>query len=160
GLVKFQRADNPNLTTDGTVAGTPAYLPPERILGAVTDERSDLYSLGCVAYWMLTGQTVFRGEPTTMMIAHARTAPEPPSKVARIAIPERLEQIVLACLEKKPENRPQSALDLWHQLGEVTLETPWSLERAESWWREHTSRLSEAKHEGNNDRTQSLLPLP
>ena len=160
GLVKSLRADDPNLTLDGTLAGTPAYMPPERILGAVVDERSDLYALGCVAYWMLTGHTVFSGEPTAIMIDHTQTAPQPPSKAAGIAIPERLEQIVLACLEKAPEKRPQSALDLWRQLGEVTLQNPWSLERAESWWREHTSRSSEAWKGGNPERTVSLLPPP
>ena len=160
GIVKSLRADNPNLTADGALAGTPGYMPPERILGVVADERSDLYSLGCVAYWMLTGQPVFKGESTAMIIDHTQTAPQPPSKAAGIAIPERLEQIVLACLEKAPEKRPQTALDLWRQLGEVTLETPWSLERAESWWREHVSRSSEAWQRGNTDRTLSLVPLP
>ena len=155
GLVKSLRAGDPNLTAEGALAGTPAYLPPERILGAVADERSDLYSLGCVAYWMLTGQTVFKGEPTAMLIAHTQTAPQPPSKAAGIAIPERLEQIVLACLEKAPEKRPQSALDLWHQLGAVKLENPWSLERAESWWREHPLS-SEASQRGSTERTLSL----
>ena len=139
GLVKSLRTEDPNLTGKGMVAGTPAYMPPERILGAVADERSDLYALGCVAYWLLTGRTVFTGEQTSMLIDHVRTPPQAPSKAAGIAIPDRLEQIVLACLEKAPENRPQSAVDLWRQLGEVPLETPWSLERAESWWREHIS---------------------
>ena len=159
GLVKSLDADDPNLTGKGMVAGTPAYMPPERILGDPADERSDLYALGCVAYWLLTGRTVFKGEQTSMLIAHVRTAPQAPSKAAGIAIPDRLEQIVLACLEKAPENRPQSAVDLWRQLGEVTLETPWSLERAESWWREHVSPSSEASQRGNTDRT-SLLESP
>ena len=160
GLVKSLRGDKPNITADGALAGTPAYMPPERILGEAVDERSDLYSLGCVAYWMLTGQTVFKGEQMTILIDHTRTPPQPPSKVAGTAIPERLEQIVLACLEKEPEKRPQSALDLWRQLGEVTLKTPWSLERAESWWREHRSRSSEAWPGGSTDRTVTLLPRP
>jgi eukaryotic-like serine/threonine-protein kinase len=159
GLVKSLRADNPNLTADGALTGTPAYMPPERILGTVVDERSDIYSLGCAAYWMLTGMTVFRGEATTMLIDHAKTAPQPPSKAAGIVIPERLEQIVLACLEKEPEKRPQSALDLWQQLGEVTLETPWTLERAESWWQTHTSVSTEARQHGNTERTMTLLPI-
>ncbi|HKA18911.1 MAG TPA: response regulator [Blastocatellia bacterium] len=155
GLVKSLKVDA-NLTAEGALSGTPAYMPPERILGSVVDERSDLYSLGCAAYWMLTGLTVFVGEPTAMLIDHARTIPEPPSKVAGIAIPDRLEQIVLACLEKAPENRPQSALELWRQLGEVSLEKPWSVERAESWWREHSSRSSGAWQQGSDDRTVTL----
>jgi serine/threonine-protein kinase len=93
-----------------------------------------------------------------MLIDHAKTAPQPPSKAAAIVIPERLEQIVLACLEKEPEKRPQSALDLWQQLGEVTLETPWTLERAESWWQKHSSVSTEAQQYGNSARTMTLLP--
>jgi serine/threonine-protein kinase len=91
---------------------------------------------------MLTGRPVFTGEPVAVMIHHARTAPQPPSTVAGVSIPERLEQIVMRCLEKAPEKRPSSALELWHQLGEVTQATPWTLERAETWWREHLSELS------------------
>jgi serine/threonine protein kinase len=117
-------------------------MPPERVVGAAADERSDLYSLGCVAYWMLTGRPVFNGEPMAVMIHHARTAPEPPSAVSGSPIPEHLEQIVLACLEKAPEKRPPSALDLWRQLGDVVFRTPWSPERAESWWREHLPDLA------------------
>jgi serine/threonine-protein kinase len=156
GLVKSLRGDDPNLTRDGGLTGTPAYMPPERITGGVVDERSDLYSLGCVAYWMLTGRAVFPGDTTTMLLAHAQNAPESPSK-AGIDMPERLEQIVLACLEKAPENRPQSALDLWRQLGEVPLENPWNIERAESWWREHRPRPSEDPQGGNSHRTMTLL---
>jgi serine/threonine-protein kinase len=85
---------------------------------------------------------VFTGEPMAVMIHHARTAPEPPSAISAAPIPDRLERIVLACLEKAPENRPSSAIDLWHQLGEVTPAAPWTAERAESWWREHLAELA------------------
>jgi DNA-binding NtrC family response regulator len=137
GLVKSLDQGAPELTAAGTLTGTPAYMPPERVLGAAADARSDLYSLGCVAYWMLTGRTVFTGEPLAVMIHHARTAPTPPSTISATPIPERLEQIVLACLEKAPEKRPASALDLWRQLGDVPLTESWSPDRAELWWREH-----------------------
>jgi serine/threonine-protein kinase len=117
-------------------------MPPERVIGSPAEERSDLYALGCVAYWMLTGQTVFTGEPMAMMIHHARTDPKPPSQVSGLPIPERLEEIVLACLEKTPQKRPSSAVELWRQLGDVPLETPWTPERAEAWWRSSLPDLS------------------
>jgi DNA-binding NtrC family response regulator len=139
GLVKSLREDTTQLTVAGALTGTPAYMPPERVLGAPADERSDLYSLGCVAYWMLTGRPVFTGEPMAVMIHHA---PSPPSPVDGTPIPSRLEQIVMSCLEKMPENRPASAVELWRELGEVTVTTPWTLERAESWWREHLAELA------------------
>jgi eukaryotic-like serine/threonine-protein kinase len=142
GLVKSLREGNANLTVDGTLTGTPAYMPPERVQGSEADERSDIYALGCVAYWMLTGQTVFGGDPMAMMLHHVRTVPQPPSTVTGRPLPEPLEQIVLACLEKAPERRPASAIDLWRQLGDVTVATPWTAQRAESWWREHLADQS------------------
>jgi DNA-binding NtrC family response regulator len=150
GLVKSLHEDVTQLTAAGTLTGTPAYMPPERVIGAAADERSDIYSLGCAAYWMLTGRTVFTGEPMAVMIHHARTAPKPPSTISPTPIPERLEQIVLACLEKTPEKRPSSALDLWTQLGEVTLSASWTHERAEQWWQEHLPELAMSSASGDS----------
>jgi serine/threonine-protein kinase len=141
GLVKSLDEGAAQLSTEGALTGTPAYMPPERVLGEPADERSEIYALGCVAYWMLTGRTVFTGEPMAVMIHHARTPPQPPSKVGGHPIPDRFEKIVLACLEKAPEKRPSSALELWSALGEVPLTTAWTTERAEAWWREHLSEL-------------------
>jgi serine/threonine protein kinase len=158
GLVKSLRESNADLTVDGILTGTPAYMPPERVQGSDADERSDIYALGCVAYWMLTGQTVFAGDPMAMMLHHVRTAPPPPSKAARGPVPEGLEQIVLSCLEKTPERRPSSALDLWKELGEVRVSTPWTAERAESWWREHLP--AHAAPLGDGDTTGELTAAP
>ena len=137
GLAKSIGEGTADLTADGILTGTPAYMPPERVLGSDADERSDIYALGCVAHWMLTGQTVFAGDPMAMMLHHVRTAPQPASKAAPGPVPARLEQIVLACLEKTPHQRPPSVIDLWRQLGEVEVTTPWTAERAERWWRQH-----------------------
>jgi DNA-binding NtrC family response regulator len=142
GLVKSLHDDATQITADGTLMGTPAYMPPERVLGAPAEERSDIYALGCVAYWMLTGRTVFTGEPMAVMIHHARTVPQPPSKVSGVSIPDRLEQIVLACLEKAADKRPSSAIDLWRELGDVPLTSSWTAERAEIWWCENVPDLT------------------
>jgi DNA-binding NtrC family response regulator len=150
GLVKPLRGGGASLSSEGALAGTPAYMPPERVLGSTADERSDLYSLGCVAYWMLTGKTVFAGESTAMMLHHVRTPPQPPSLASAAPVPELLEQIVLACLEKEPQKRPRSALDLWHQLGDVPIENPWTQERAEAWWREHLPELAAPSPSGDS----------
>jgi hypothetical protein len=85
---------------------------------------------------------VFTGEPMAIMLQHARNAPRPPSQVTARPIPDRLEQIVMACLEKAKDNRPSSAIELWRQLGEVTFTTPWTPERAESWWMENLPELA------------------
>ena len=158
GLVKSLREGAADLTADGILTGTPAYMPPERVQGRDADERSDIYALGCVAYWMLTGQTLFSGDPMAMMLHHVRTAPQPPSKSAPGVNPERLEQIVLACLEKSPERRQPSAIELWRHLEDEKVVAPWTAERAESWWREHLPAQAGPRCEG--DPTYELSPAP
>ncbi len=159
GLVKSLDEGATQLTTEGVLTGTPAYMPPERVMGGSADERSDLYSLGCVAYWMLTGRAVFTGEPMTVMIHHARTVPPPPSKVSGSPLPARLEEIVLSCLEKAPEKRPASAVELWQQLGEVTLTAPWTPERAEAWWQEHLPDLARPSQGGDSSSELRIVPV-
>ena len=74
------------------------------------DARADIYGLGCIAYYLLTGTLVFDGPtPMAMAIAQVERNPEPPSQRTELAIPASLERVVMACLEKKPEDRPQSA---------------------------------------------------
>ena len=152
GLVKSLDDTTVQVTAEGVLTGTPAYMPPERVLGGTADERSDLYSLGCVAYWMLTGRTVFTGDPMAVMIHHAPNAcPPPPSKGMAHALPPGLDEVVLACLDKTPQNRPASALELWRRLGDIALTAVWSPERAEGWWREHLPEF--ARPSRSNDPT-------
>jgi eukaryotic-like serine/threonine-protein kinase len=114
--------------------GTPAYLPPEAALGGMIDARSDLYSLGCVAYFLLTGRLVFEAETPLQMIArHLRSEPEPPSQYAPFPVPPSLDRVVLACLAKKPEDRPRNAGALVRLLGTVDVE-PWTQAEAMEWW--------------------------
>jgi serine/threonine-protein kinase len=114
--------------------GTPAYLPPEAALGATIDARSDLYSLGCVAYFLLTGRLVFEAETALQMIAkHLRSEPAPPSWHAPFPVPPSLDRVVLACLAKKPEDRPRNAAELVRLLATVDVE-PWTQAEAMEWW--------------------------
>ena len=121
------------------------------VLGAIAissfwsllNERFDAHSA-------LTGRPVFTGEPMAVMIHHARTPAPRFSNAAGHPLPERLEQIVLACLEKSPERRPSSAVELWRQLGELTIATPWTSERAESWWRDHLPELTQPSPAGDS----------
>jgi DNA-binding NtrC family response regulator len=142
GLVKWVGSDETQLTTENMLTGTPSTMPPERILNGPPDERSDLYSLGCAAYWLLTGRPVFAGDPMAMLLHHVRTEPAPPSTLTARPIPEGLERAVLSCLAKDPAGRPRSALDLWRQLSDVSLTEPWTSERAEQWWREHVPSVA------------------
>jgi len=154
GLVKTLDDTTAQVTAEGVLTGTPAYMPPERVLGVPADERSDLYSLGCVAYWMLTGRTVFTGDPMAVMIHHARTMPAPPSKGVAHPLPAGLDDVVLACLDKVPQNRPASAIELWRRLGDIALAAAWTPERAELWWREHLPEF--ARPSRSNDPTGEI----
>ncbi|MBA3319558.1 MAG: serine/threonine protein kinase, partial [Gemmatimonadales bacterium] len=97
----------------GMTPGTPAYMAPEMAQERTVDGRADLYSLGCVAYYLLTGLLVFEGEtPLQTILKHLQQPPEPPSRRTGHTIPAELETLVLACLAKRPGDRPASAAAL------------------------------------------------
>jgi serine/threonine-protein kinase len=137
GLVKpiADRSLEQTLATQaGLVVGTPGYMAPEMVLSDTVDGRADLYALGCVAYYLLTGQQVFDGDtPMKIMAKHLQEPPIPPSQRAQIAVPPTLEHVVLACLAKKPEDRPRSAAELARLLAAADVE-PWTSEQAAEWW--------------------------
>lgn len=142
GLVKQGAVEDEadmKLTVDGSMAGTPAYIYPEAVSGeGPVDHRADIYSLGCVAYWLLTGQLVFTAStPVAMMMEHAKTDPVPPSNRSEIDIPAGLDDVILACLEKDPANRPQDASELADRLRKIDFEPHWDQERAKAWWELH-----------------------
>ena len=122
-------------TAEGITPGTPDYMAPEMTLGNVVDARADIYAVGCVGYFMLTGQPVFQAANVFHVIArHLNDAPVPPSEIARQPIPRLLEDLILSCLKKDPGERPQSAADLARGLAAVPIE-PWGEDQAEAWWR-------------------------
>ena len=141
GIVKVTHAATREAiaTQENVLRGTPAFIAPEQVLSAgAIDSRADIYSVGCVAYWLLTGDLVFRGDtPIAVMMHHAHTAPLPVSQRAELPIPPELDRLILSCLEKDPAKRPQSARELSRQLAEIPIATPWSEERAEIWWSRH-----------------------
>jgi eukaryotic-like serine/threonine-protein kinase len=137
GLVKTlgDNVQEAGLTAPNVVTGTPAYLSPESALGEPVDQRSDIYALGCVAYWMLTGRYVFTGETAMQIVArHTSAEPIPPSRHSKFDVSAALDQLVLACLKKKPSDRPATARELCNRLGECEVETGWTREDAKRWW--------------------------
>ena len=167
GLVKLdstQRVDENalKLTADGSTSGTPGFMAPEVVLGvAETDHRVDIYSLGCVAYWLLTGKLVFEGDNAMqVMVEHARTPAPRPSLRVEMPIPTPLEDLVMESLEKDPSRRPSSAEVLGARLDAVAVTSDWSAERAEQWWSTHRPAPSDARpaadillsHEGRQPR--------
>jgi serine/threonine-protein kinase len=129
---------SPLHTRENAVHGTPAFIAPEQALGTEVDGRADIYATGCVAYWLLTGQFVFRAEtPMGLLLQHAQTPPTPPSTRTERPIPPALDDLVLSCLAKDPANRPQSARELSHRLAELEGANAWTQDRAQQWWTIH-----------------------
>ena len=133
------------LTQDHVTVGTPAFMAPEIALGrADVDGRADLYALGCVAYYLLTGQLVFSAEtPMAMALAHVHDVPRPPSERSELAISPALDALILECLAKEPSERPASATDLADRLASKMSPGGWSAEDAHRWWEVHRGEKAE-----------------
>ena len=133
------------LTQEGAITGSPLYMSPEQALGeAEPDARGDIYSLGAVAYFLLTGRPPFDGDkPMKVLLAHARDEVTPPSHL-RSDIPADLELVVLRCLAKRPEDRYQTVQSLSEALAECAAAADWSREHAARWWYETEHALAVA----------------
>ena len=144
GLVKVRETSDlrTQLTREGMTTGTPAYMAPEVGTGSPNiDGRADLYSLGCVGYWLLTGQLVFDAPtPMAMVFAHVQTPPPPPSTRTEMEIPPALESVILRCLQKNPADRPAGARELSDLLSACDGIPLWTEEDAEHWWLAHLPR--------------------
>ncbi|MBI5490501.1 MAG: protein kinase [Deltaproteobacteria bacterium] len=154
GLVETQ------LTVGAAAMGSPAFMPPEVAEGAATvDARSDVYSLGCVAYWLLTGKLVFEADTAMrMLMDHVGREPQAPSARATQAVSKELDDVVLRCLRKKPEDRPQNARETAALLRKVPFARPWTEERAEAWWVAMAARQAAACSEATVAMTPSPVP--
>jgi serine/threonine-protein kinase len=117
-------------------------MAPEQILGMQIDGRADIYSLGCVAWWLLTGNEVFTREGGEAKVLHRHIYDELPSLHERVKgwIPDELDAIVRACLAKEPEDRPRDARDLAKRLTAIAIpeDYVWNAARAQAWWRNYS----------------------
>ena len=149
GLVKLEQdegEDAHRLTIDGAAVGTPGFVAPEQVLGHHPDGRTDIYALGCTAYWALTGSYVFKAETGmgTMMM-HVNTPPQPPSSIGPRTIPSDLEELILACLEKDPVNRPQNVDEVSKTLAACDFGEPWTQDMARAWWESNLPAATRAE---------------
>jgi serine/threonine-protein kinase len=146
GVVSRQGRDTRcTVTVAGTLLGTPAFLAPELASPDGTfDGRSDLYSLGCVGFWLLTGRLPFEGDTMSLLMHHSKTPPSPPSTVAEERIPAALDAVILACMSKDPADRPATADILWERLDQIRTGDEWSRAAARMWWDQHAPELIEA----------------
>jgi eukaryotic-like serine/threonine-protein kinase len=142
GIVR-RRTDPGASAPSGGIEGSPAFMAPEAASAGVASPRTDLYALGCVGYWLLTGETVFPANtPVEAVAMHLSQPPQPPSQRSRHVVPAALDALILECLQKDPEQRPPSASHLAGRL--AAIETVlWSVEDAERWWRAHAPAAGE-----------------
>jgi hypothetical protein len=128
-----------NLTNPNITAGTPGFLSPEMALSRQDlDGRSDLYSLGCVAYWLLTGVPVFQGANAVETAAmHLKDEPIPPSRRSEFPIPDEKEKLILHLLAKEPKDRPGSAQEVDAALASCCRDEIWTGDDASKWWDMH-----------------------
>jgi len=152
GLVKITAPQATQLTADYTVSGTPQFMSPEQAMGVTEiDGRADIYALGAILYFMLTGRPPFDGTtPTELMVSHARDPVVPPSK-HRSGIPADLEAVALRCLAKKPDDRYPGAREMAFALAACACAGEWDEIKAEEWWAERA--VSELE-------SQSIAEMP
>jgi eukaryotic-like serine/threonine-protein kinase len=133
----------PALTMADAITGTPLYIAPETVTAPETvDARADLYALGAVGYWLLTGTHVFGGNSILEVCAHhLHSIPDPPSTRLAAPVTADLEALLLACLAKRPEERPASAHILRERLRACAAAGRWTNARAAHWWAAHRHQL-------------------
>ncbi|TNE51416.1 MAG: response regulator [Deltaproteobacteria bacterium] len=121
----------------GHVCGTPGFMAPELIQGNSISGKTDIYALGCVMYWCLTGRMVFHADnPIALLMRHISEKPAPPSKFASSDISPELDEIILRCLNNDPSKRPD-ALEFFEALENIKFSEPWTRQKSEIWWGEH-----------------------
>ncbi len=154
GIVKSEReaAGAEKLTADQGTAGTPAVMSPEQILGnKPVTPASDLYAIGCLGYWLLTGRFPFEGENAmAILIQHTQERAPSPSLFCEQDVPADLDRIILSCLEKDPALRPQSAEALDKELARCQVGNEWTQEMARQWWDLHQPETPRAGSENLN----------
>lgn len=135
GLVRSLQSDgDPHLTHESVVTGSPLYMSPEQARGDEIDHRSDIYALGCTAYFLLTGRPPFQeSSAIKLLLAHAQQQPEPPSTF-NAAIAADLEEVILKCLEKSADNRFVDVLALRDALAQCHDYGNWTRQSAREWW--------------------------
>jgi serine/threonine-protein kinase len=119
-------------------------MAPEMATGEALDGRTDLYSLGCVAYFLLTGRLAVEGETgLQMLMRRLQDDPLPPSQRTELPVPAALDAVVLACLARRREDRPSGAADLRHRLDALGI-PPWTDDEAAQWWARHRPAVAPA----------------
>ena len=160
GVVRLTDSQDHLVTATGQLSGTPACMAPELIEGTKADAAADIYGLGCVAFWLLTGKTVFDA-PNLMalLMQHATKTPDAPSTYDA-SIPPEMDALVLQCLAKKPEDRPRDAMELREKLAAIPLHEPWSETLAFAWWDENLPVIQTGKNNQPTNANEATIDVP
>lgn len=145
GLVKVSEGSSGALVTRaGGVVGTPLYMSPEACTSPeLVDARSDLYAVGAVGYFLLSGTPLFRGDNILELLRHqAETPPEPLSERSRQDVSPEMEELLMRCLKKSPAERPASAEELIKLLSRLSTADTWTDSDAREWWKLHQPELA------------------
>lgn len=134
GIVRMSKSEDQTATASGALTGSPACMSPEAAQGEEVTFASDVYGLGCVAYWLLTGRQVFEAPSTMQMLLQHVSQKPPPLSEFDSNFPKELEELVLRCLAKQPTDRPHDANDLGRQLAQLPIEPSWDNWQAQEWW--------------------------
>ncbi|MEZ6064994.1 MAG: HDOD domain-containing protein [Planctomycetaceae bacterium] len=141
GLVKSLRGSNDE-PGSRNICGTPMYLAPEAILRPEQiDGRADLYALGLVAYFLLTGRHAFTGVTTReVLLAQVSLVPPSVGEVAAMPVDPELDRLIMHCLQKSPDDRPNGVAELAERLGRLARGNEWTLDEARQWWQARDAR--------------------
>ncbi|MFN2386827.1 MAG: CHASE domain-containing protein [Thermoanaerobaculia bacterium] len=155
---KGQAGVDAALSQNGSLLGTPLYLAPEGMSDpAAVDARADIFALGGVGYFLLTGHSPFPGRTAIEVFAMERRGPPAARELAAHPVPAALEETISRCLAFRRESRPGSAETLAAMLDECAVTPPWSLENAKTWWRDRGPAALEAARAQREERGQILV---
>ena len=151
GLVKAMDEEKQSNASSNGLTGTPLYMSPESIqTPALVDHRSDIYAVGAVGYFLLTGQPVFNADSIVELCQkHVAEVPLQPSEATDVKVSPALENAIMACLDKMPSKRPQTARELSQLISKSPVAHDWTLEEADGWW---------GRHERSQDQNMAAVP--
>jgi len=126
------------LTSPGVLLGTPGWMAPEQVFGLPADARTDVYALGCIAWWLLAGRKPFQADSAGELMRLHANAPAPPlAAYCKQPVPARLAALIATCLAKEPDDRPADADRLCTALEDCVDGERWTERDAQAWWSEH-----------------------
>ena len=163
GIVKASKTaeKNAQLTDEDMLSGTPSYISPESISEPdKVDCRSDIYSVGATSYYLLTGKDVFEGKTATNIYRkHLTEIPLRPSARMKQSYPRDLEEIIMKCLEKNPENRFSDTRQLNDQLGLCVDNKSWTESCAHAWWSDNADRIVAESQDIDEGSSLKTIPI-